>query len=140
MTLCKQSCQDAFKIHGSIHCGFIFSAPPAQHVEIPLFEAMVKNGGPGQQPAKEHFLVELVYFDNCYSVDECYFDDCWVVFVGQHLPSVDSLSVPCHLLKLAGKSQASSESKSKRDNHSPQNRSEVASWQHLISSCGFDVC
>ena len=115
------------------------SAPP-QHVEIPLFEAMVKNGDPGQQPAKEHFLVELVYFGDCYSVDECYFDDCWVVFVGQHSPSVDSLSVPCHLLKLAGKSQASSESKSKRDNHSPQNRSEVASWQRLISSCGFDVC
>jgi hypothetical protein len=82
----------------------------------------------------------LVYFGDCYSVDECYFDDCWVVFVGQHSPSVDSLSVPCHLLKLAGKSQASSESKSKRDNHSPQNRSEVASWQRLISSCGFDVC
>jgi hypothetical protein len=70
------------------------SAPP-EHVEIPLFEAMVKNGGPGQQPAKENFLVKLVYFDDCYSVDECYFDDCWVVFVGQHSPSVDSLSVPC---------------------------------------------
>ena len=102
----------------------------------------MRNGSPGQQPAREHFLVELVYFDDCYSaIDKCYVDDCcWVVFVGQRAPSVDSLFVPCHLLKLAGKSQVSSKSKFKKVNNSIRKRSEVASWQRLISSCWFDVC